>query len=46
MTATEFPGTTRRPDDTVPAVVWGTLYGHIGLFIAFGVAYIYHRRRS
>lgn len=32
-------------DYTVPAFVWGALYGYIGLFIAFGVAYFYHRRR-
>jgi hypothetical protein len=32
-------------DYTVPAFVWGALYGYIGLFIAFGVAYLYHRRR-
>ena len=32
-------------DYTVPAVVWGALYGYIGLFIAFGVAYLWHRTR-
>ena len=32
-------------DYTVPTLVWGVLYGYVGLFIAFGVAYLYHRRR-
>jgi len=32
-------------DYTVPVVVWGALYGYIGLFIAFGVAYLWHRTR-
>jgi len=32
-------------DYTVSASVWGALYAYIGLFIAFGVAYLYHRRR-
>jgi hypothetical protein len=32
-------------DYTVPVVVWGALYGYIGLAIAFGVAYLWHRSR-
>jgi len=32
-------------DYTVPAIVSGALYGYVGLFIAFGVAYVWHRRR-
>jgi len=30
---------------TVPAFVWGALYGYIGLFIAFGLSYLWHRTR-
>ncbi|MFC6755640.1 MULTISPECIES: DUF2178 domain-containing protein [Haloarcula] len=32
-------------DYTVPTLVWGALYGYIGLFIAFGVSYLWHRSR-
>ena len=32
-------------DYTVPASVWGALYAYIGLFIPFGVAYLYRRSR-
>ena len=32
-------------DYTVPTLMWGALYGYVGLFIAFGVAYFYHRRK-
>jgi hypothetical protein len=32
-------------DVTVPAMVWGALYGYVGLFVAFGIAYLWHRSR-
>jgi len=32
-------------DYTVPTLVWGALYGYIGLFIAFGASYLWHRSR-
>ena len=37
---------TRLTDYTVPTLMWGALYGYVGLFIAFGVAYFYHRRKA
>lgn len=32
-------------DYTVPTLVWGALYGYVGLFIAFGLSYLWHRSR-
>ena len=32
-------------DYTVPTLVWGALYGYIGLFIIFGLSYLWHRSR-
>lgn len=32
-------------DYTVPVIVSGALYGYVGLFVAFGVAYLWHRYR-
>ena len=32
-------------DYTVPTLVWGALYGYIGLFIVVGVCYRCHRSR-
>jgi len=35
----------RLTDYTVPTMVAGALYGYIGLFVVFGVAYFWHRTR-
>lgn len=32
-------------DYTVPVIVSGALYGYVGLYVAFGVAYLWHRYR-
>jgi hypothetical protein len=32
-------------DYTVPVIVSGALYGYVGLFVAFGAAYLWHRYR-
>jgi len=37
---------TRLTDYTVPPVIGGALYGYVVLFITFGVAYFYHRRKA
>jgi len=32
-------------DYAVPTMVAGALYGYVGLFVAFGLSYLWHRRR-